>query len=87
MARLDGKSVHVTLSADRKTPSFAFAEDGVFLCFRTKKNFGFTIFRFYSFFKETNIGFYSFLQQINIRFYSFLVDKYKKTEYNIGNKI
>ena len=45
------------------------------------------LFRFYSFFKETNIGFYSFLQQINIRFYSFSVDKYKKTEYNIGNKI
>ena len=56
------------------------------------------MFRFYSFFKETNIGFYSFLQQINIgfysflqqiniRFYSFSVDNYKKTEYNIGNKI
>ena len=44
------------------------------------------MFRFYSFFKETNIGFYSFLQQINIRFYSFSVDKYKKNEYNIGNK-
>lgn len=45
------------------------------------------IFRFYSFFKETNIGFYSFFLKNNIRFYSFLVDKYKKTEYNIGNKI
>ena len=44
------------------------------------------MFRFYSFFKETNIGFYSFLQQINIGFYSFLIDKYKKTKYNIGNK-
>lgn len=37
MARPDGKSVYVTLPADRKTPSFAFAEGGVFLCFRTKK--------------------------------------------------
>lgn len=45
------------------------------------------LFRFYSFFKETSIGFYSFLQQNNIRFYSFSVDNYKKTEYNIGNKI
>ena len=45
------------------------------------------IFRFYSFFKETNIGFYSFFLKNNIRFYSFSVDNYKKTEYNIGNKI
>ena len=44
------------------------------------------MFRFYSFFKEINIRFYSFLQQMNIGFYSFSVDKYKKTEYNIGNK-
>lgn len=44
------------------------------------------MFRFYSFFKETNIGFYSFFLKNNIRFYSFLVDKYKKTKYNIGNK-
>lgn len=57
-----------------------------FSAYRLKK-FKFMIFRFYSFFKETNIGFYSFLRQNNIGFYSFLVDKYKKTEYNIGNKI
>ena len=37
MARPDGKSVYVTLPADRKTPSFAFAEDGVFLCFQIKR--------------------------------------------------
>ena len=37
MARSDGKSVYVTLPADRKTPSFAFAEGGVFLCFQTNK--------------------------------------------------
>ena len=30
MARPDGQSVYVTLPADRKTPSFAFAEGGVF---------------------------------------------------------
>ena len=37
MARSDGKSVYVTLSAERQTPSFAFAEGGVFLCFQIKK--------------------------------------------------
>ena len=38
MARPDGKSVYVTLPADRKTPSFAFAEDGVFFnAFKLKK--------------------------------------------------
>ena len=37
MARPDGKSVYVTLPADRKTPSFAFAEGGVFQCFQTNK--------------------------------------------------
>ena len=30
MARPDGKSVYVTLPADRKTPFSAFAEGGVF---------------------------------------------------------
>ena len=30
MARPDGKSVYVTLPADRKTPSSAKAKDGVF---------------------------------------------------------
>ena len=37
MARPDGKSVYVTLPADRKTPSFAFAEGGVFYCFQIEK--------------------------------------------------
>ena len=72
MARPDGKSVYVTLPADRKTPSFAFAEGGVFFnAFRLKAGFGLDIFRFYSLCKETNIGFYSFFRQNNIRFYSF----------------
>lgn len=61
MARPDGKSVYVTLPAERKTPFSAFAEGGVFLVLSDRKtDFGFTIFRFYSLFKETNIGFYSF---------------------------
>ncbi len=30
MARPDGKSVYVTLPTERETPSFAFAEGGVF---------------------------------------------------------
>lgn len=37
MARPDGKSVYVTLPADRKTPPFAFAEDDVFECFQIEK--------------------------------------------------
>ena len=37
MARPDGKSVYVILPAYRKTPSFAFAEGGVFQCFQTNK--------------------------------------------------
>lgn len=39
MVRPDGKSVYVTLPADRKTPSFAFAEDDVFNAFRLIKRF------------------------------------------------
>ena len=37
MARPDGKSVYVTLPTERETPSFAFAEDGVFYCFQIEK--------------------------------------------------
>ena len=41
MARPDGKSVYVTLPAERKTPFFAFAEGGVFDAFRLIKRFRF----------------------------------------------
>ena len=90
MARPDGKSVYVTLPADRKTPSFAFAEGGVFLCFQTNKKILCLIYSdfipFYGKSISDFIPFYDKTISDFIPFYSFSVDKYKKTEYNIGNK-
>ena len=77
MARPDGKSVYVTLPADRKNSVLCFCGGRHFFVLSNKKQILSPPYSdFIPFFKETNIG-----------FYSFSVDKYKKTEYNIGNKI
>lgn len=79
MARSDGKSVYVTLPTDRKTPSFAFAEDGVFLCFRAKKQLSGLIYSdFIPFFKKAISDFIPFYGKTISDFIPFRLTNTKK---------